>query len=121
MRFDTVETGSSYQATIGSSSLSRQSTQAQVGTLSTGGDLSVIGDLSVSGGKDVSFTGTQVDAGGNASFSAGRNLSFEAATSSSASDQRNDPSGSKFRQIDRRRRSSCTNDSRHSSARDAGE
>lgn len=92
VRFEAVQTGSSYQATIGSSGLSREHSQAQVGMLSTGSD------LIVSGGKDVVFNGTQVDAGRNASFSAGRNLSFEATSSSSASDLRNDPAGSKFRQ-----------------------
>lgn len=90
--FDTVTTGSSYQATIGSSSLSRESSTAQVGTLTAGANLIVTGD------RDVTLNGTQVNAGGNVSLSAGRNLSIEAVTSSSASDQRNDPTGTKFRQ-----------------------
>ncbi|MDM0087151.1 MULTISPECIES: hemagglutinin repeat-containing protein [unclassified Variovorax] len=92
VKFNTLDTGNSYQASVGASSMRRESTRAQVGTLSTGGD------LLVSGGRDVTLNGTQVEAGGNATLNAGRHLGIEAVSSSQASDQRNDPAGSSYRQ-----------------------
>ena len=88
----TLDTGSHYQARIGTASTLRASTQAQVG------QLSATGDLAVHAGRDLQATGTQVVAGGDASLAAGRHIALQAANSSMERDQRNDPTGTRFRQ-----------------------
>ena len=92
VKFDALTTGSSYQAQIGASSMTREATQANVGQVSADKDLQIVA------GRDLTLSGTQVSAGGNAVLSAGRNVTLDAATSSQASDQRSDPAGTSYRQ-----------------------
>ena len=90
--FNTVTTGASYQAAIGASSLSRQTSAENAGQVTVGTD------LGIQAGRDLTLNGTQITAGGNATVLAGRNLTLDVATSTQTSDQRNDPSGSQYRQ-----------------------
>jgi len=92
VKFDSLATGSSYQANVGASRMTREATQANVGTVTVGQDLQMVA------GRDMKLEGTQATAGGNALLSAGRHMTIDAATSGQASDQRSDPAGTQYRQ-----------------------
>jgi filamentous hemagglutinin len=90
--FGTVDSGHNYRMQMGLASAASDSRQAHAGQIGAGDD------LVLSAGRDLQLNGAQARAGGDALLIAGRELSLQAVASTSSSDLRNDPAGSRYRQ-----------------------
>ncbi|MGC3986774.1 MAG: hemagglutinin repeat-containing protein [Pseudorhodoferax sp.] len=90
--FGTLDSGHDIRMQMGNASAATSSQQAHTGQIRSGDD------LVLSAGRDLQLNGTQARAGGDALLAAGRDLHLQAVASSSSSDLRNDPAGSRYRQ-----------------------
>ncbi|WP_245965577.1 hemagglutinin repeat-containing protein [Pseudorhodoferax soli] len=90
--FGTVDIGHDYRMQMGLASAASNSRQAHAAQIGAGDD------LVLSAGRDLQLNGTQARAGGDALVIAGRELNLQAVASTSSSDLRNDPAGSRYRQ-----------------------
>ena len=90
--FGTLDSGHDSRMQMGRASVTSSSRQAHAGQIGAGDD------LMLSAGRDLQLNGTQAHAGGDALLAAGRELSLQAVASTSSSDLRNDPAGSRYRQ-----------------------
>ncbi len=90
--FATLDSGHDSRMQMGRASVTSSSRQAQAGQIGAGGD------VVLSAGRDLHVNGSQARAGGDALLAAGRELDLQAVASTSSSDLRNDPAGSRYRQ-----------------------
>nr|WP_145544724.1 hemagglutinin repeat-containing protein [Variovorax boronicumulans] len=90
--FGTLDSGHDSRMQMGRASVTSSSSQAHAGQIGAGDD------LVLSAGRDLHLNGTQARAGGDALLAAGRELDLQAVASTSSSDLRNDPAGSRYRQ-----------------------
>ncbi|GHC68312.1 hypothetical protein GCM10007320_00560 [Pseudorhodoferax aquiterrae] len=90
--FGTLDSGHDSRMQMGRASVTSSSRQAHAG------QIGARDDLVLSAGRDLHLNGTQARAGGDALLAAGRELDLQAVASTSSSDLRNDPAGSRYRQ-----------------------